>query len=443
MAVPGPTDLAGSAGSMRPTGSDAASSGEAPGLRERKKLETFRALQAAAQRLVGERGLDNVTIEEIAAAANVSKRTFFNYFDCKEAAVVDPDLGKVERLAAELAARPADESPLLSLWQATLVVLTHHAEGVQDLSGLVTANPGLAARQAHSYDRYRKVTIEWAAERTGVDPDRNVYPALLATIGGLMAHLSVTRWEPGSGVEGHVRLSDEIFRLIAHGLAAPCPGGPVPDCPNRVPFDARTATDDGPLGLRERKKFETFQALQGAAHRLVLERGLDNVTVEEIAAAANVSKRTFFNYFESKEAALIDPEPGKPEWLAAALAARPASETPLEALWAAAVDLLVRDAPILRALSGLIAANPTLAARQAASFARFQRVIEAWAAERTGVDPDTNLYPALLAAIGVAAVRLTLERWRPETGDEGYLRSVQEILDLLRTGLAAPLPDTC
>jgi len=85
-------------------------------------------------------------------------------------------------------------------------------------------------------------------------------------------------------------------------------------------------------GLRERKKAETRVAIQQAVLLLALGRGLDAVTADEIAAAANVSVRTFHNYFGSKEEALVTAWVGEFEVYVDALRNRPADEPILDAL---------------------------------------------------------------------------------------------------------------
>src|SRR6202167_2660743 len=78
---------------------------------ERRRRRTQRALQNAAIVLVGGRGLAEVTVEEIAAAAGVSRRTFFNHFPTKAAALFDPDPSDAERLAQPLAAASRAGAP--------------------------------------------------------------------------------------------------------------------------------------------------------------------------------------------------------------------------------------------------------------------------------------------------------------------------------------------
>src|SRR3954466_2830024 len=103
--------------------------GERLGLRERKKRATRQALHSAALRLVAERGFEDVTIEDIAAAADVSPRTFFNYFGSKEDVIVNPDADRVERLRVLLAAHTsADEQPLDVLESVLLENLGEFAE---------------------------------------------------------------------------------------------------------------------------------------------------------------------------------------------------------------------------------------------------------------------------------------------------------------------------
>lgn len=80
------------------------------GLRERKRIATRRSIQLAAVELASKRGFDRVTIDEISHVANVSPRTFFNYFPSKESAIVGelPELPDAERIEHFVAAGPGE-----------------------------------------------------------------------------------------------------------------------------------------------------------------------------------------------------------------------------------------------------------------------------------------------------------------------------------------------
>ena len=88
---------------------------EDPGRREANKRATREALQAAADRLFAERGYEQTTVRDIAAAAQVTPRTFFRYFGGKEELIVDEALGWLPRLTAAIRRRPAHEPPLTAV----------------------------------------------------------------------------------------------------------------------------------------------------------------------------------------------------------------------------------------------------------------------------------------------------------------------------------------
>ena len=90
-------------------------------------------------------------------------------------------------------------------------------------------------------------------------------------------------------------------------------------------MNSTTTQTEGP-GLRQRKKLATRQALARAAMQIAVERGLDNVRVQDITDAVNVSRRTFTNYFSSKEEAIASLNSDRFAAAAEALSGRPAGE---------------------------------------------------------------------------------------------------------------------
>src|SRR6202451_2342973 len=96
---------------------------------------------------------------------------------------------------------------------------------------------------------------------------------------------------------------------------------------------ARTSpVTEPPVSLRERKKLPARGLLRRVALELVAERGLANVTIEDIAEAADISPRTFFNYFPTKEDALFGRDPGRIESLRDRLLELPKEMAPFDAV---------------------------------------------------------------------------------------------------------------
>jgi AcrR family transcriptional regulator len=117
-----------------------------------------------------------------------------------------------------------------------------------------------------------------------------------------------------------------------------------------MPGDATAAT--GRLGLRERKKLMTRRALVDAAQRMFEERGYDDVTVAEIADAANISVKTMFTYFASKEDLAFADEGDLRAELARAIVGRSAEQTPLDAGLAVIIRWTAQDDGTAAALQG-------------------------------------------------------------------------------------------
>jgi len=165
---------------------------------------------------------------------------------------------------------------------------------------------------------------------------------------------------------------------------------------------------------RARSKRATRSALRSAVLTLARDRGLANVTVDEIAAHAGVSTRTFFNYFDTKEdAALIDVLAVDDDDLVAFAAAkdRTTAWSELSALVTANVDRSHRDNPNLLQYMQLQADDDLLQAHQIRRFSSFLRRLADATTRRLGHRVRDRLTAELMAGSAVTAVRVGLERW--------------------------------
>lgn len=194
-----------------------------------------------------------------------------------------------------------------------------------------------------------------------------------------------------------------------------------------------------PAGLRERKKVARRASLIDAAHELVQEIGLEAVTVEGICARAGVSTRTFFNYFESKDDAVLGIEPLAVDPEAAALfaAGGPTGRlgTDLEHLVVSLVDRPRLNRDRIACAMELARREPRLLGRQVVAFERHHAEIAALTAARLGQPPGAPRVE-LLTLLVMALTRGAYVQW--EAGDQrGDVRDVaaqvvQELRDLLR-----------
>ena len=188
---------------------------DAPGLRERKKLATWRAIRATALQLFDERGFDAVSIDEIVAAADVSRTTFFNYFSGKEAVVFDPDPEEPGQWRAMLAARPEDEP----VWESLTAVLLGYTERTADRivirKRLRDASPALAQGASDRRDRFYAELREWAAGRA----DDELRGALQVNVAAAAVSTAYDRWDGDEPVTVLLDLMRTCLEQAGAGLA--------------------------------------------------------------------------------------------------------------------------------------------------------------------------------------------------------------------------------
>jgi AcrR family transcriptional regulator len=196
-------------------------------------------------------------------------------------------------------------------------------------------------------------------------------------------------------------------------------------------------------GLRERKKTETRVAIQQSVLMLALGRGLDVVTADEIAAAANVSVRTFHNYFSSKEEALVAAWESEFRVYVDALRDRPAGEPILDALEHVfgVIGSRIGERPVEAEIhADLLWTSTAMARYRSVLLDTAIRMVTDIVAARTGTDPATDVYPHLVTAAAISAM-VTAYQFAPAQGEPGdRSRLLAQAFALLRSGLQRGYP---
>jgi len=192
-------------------------------------------------------------------------------------------------------------------------------------------------------------------------------------------------------------------------------------------------------GLRERKRRATAERISAAAARLALERGMAATTIEEIAAAAEVGRASFFRYFDNKERAVAEGLTGV--WLAMitdAVRRQPAELGPFDAVRAAFAELApgagrMRDVTLSQAR--LSRSSAALSAWTLQVYASYEDAIAEAVAPRFAKLRRRDPRPRLLGALVMAAIRLALDDWVAADGKGDLLALIDRNLASARDGI--------
>lgn len=190
---------------------------EQPGLRARKKVQTWRTIRAAAFRLIEERGYDAVSVEDIATAANVSRSTMFNYFPTKEAIVLDPDPQAPEVWRA-LLREHGDVRPLwTALQQVLLGYLATFSDHLAVQKRLKATYPKLGESVRDHGEQFAVELRAWVAERT--EPGHEIETTLMLNTAQAVLGTAYTMWSPDDGFDRLVEIARDCFARTSHGFS--------------------------------------------------------------------------------------------------------------------------------------------------------------------------------------------------------------------------------
>ncbi len=190
---------------------------DSPGLRERKKARTRASLREHALRLFGEQGYHATTVEQIAAAAEVSPSTFFRYFPTKEDIVLRDDMDT--RMIEALERQPASLGPLGAVRAAIREVFTSYTQADLDLLGETTALtmtvPEIRARAMNEFARSISAIGEALAKRADRPADDLAVRTTAGAIIGVVMSITMP-WEDWSS---DPRTIEDMFQRIDQALA--------------------------------------------------------------------------------------------------------------------------------------------------------------------------------------------------------------------------------
>jgi AcrR family transcriptional regulator len=191
-------------------------------LGERKRRAVRGELSEVALRLLTDRAFDSLTIDEIAVAAGVSRRTFFRYFVSKE----DVVFAFLDRwavlLGADIVARPAEEDPVAAVQNSFRQLTAAYNDRALALVRLVRETPSLQDQEKINREHLRVAVVNALATRLGLDGEKDMRPQILATIAFAPLDAAMFAWFGNRAGEEIGHLLDEAVTTFERERDAMC-----------------------------------------------------------------------------------------------------------------------------------------------------------------------------------------------------------------------------
>jgi AcrR family transcriptional regulator len=191
---------------------------------ERKRRAIRGELSEVALRLLTDRDFDSLTIDQIASAAGISRRTFFRYFTSKEDMVFAFLDQWAVQLAADIVARPADEDPVAAVQNSFRQLTAAYDDRALELVRLVRETPMLREQEKINREHLRLAVVNALATRLGVSPEKDMRPQILATIAFAPLDAAMFAWFGSRSDEEIGKLLDEALATFVQERDAMCAG---------------------------------------------------------------------------------------------------------------------------------------------------------------------------------------------------------------------------
>lgn len=186
-------------------------------------------------------------------------------------------------------------------------------------------------------------------------------------------------------------------------------------------------------GLRERKRRETLQRITDAGICLFIEKGYEATTLDEIAATAGISRRTFFYYFRSKDDILLSLQSGVGDLLIAAVRDAALDKRPLEAVRDAIVQVCATiPAEDMTVIDRLMRSSEAVQARKQATYAQHEKALFAALRERWP-EPERETSLRLVAMMSVGVMRIASDALSREGGKRPFVELLHDAFDALES----------